>query len=202
MAIYRNISTRFWDDPKVKDEFTPEDKYFFLYLLTNSHTNICGCYEISQRDITLETGYNWDTTKMLIDRLVRLHDVIRYSEETKEVLILNFDKYNWSNSMNVIKAIRSVGKNIKNDNFREFVFGKADEREKTVNSKQYTVNSKQYSDTDTDTVVTIGYGYGMDRVSKSKKNNQSRIDQYNSFPQNNYDIDAIEDELLANKGKK
>ena len=33
MAIYRNVSMNFWTDSKVDDEFTPEEKYFMLYLL-------------------------------------------------------------------------------------------------------------------------------------------------------------------------
>lgn len=41
MAIYRNIHTTFWTDTKIADEFTPEDKYFVLYCLTNSYTNLC-----------------------------------------------------------------------------------------------------------------------------------------------------------------
>ena len=34
MAIYRNVQTSFWTDPKVADDFTPEDKFFYLYLFT------------------------------------------------------------------------------------------------------------------------------------------------------------------------
>ena len=58
MAFYRNISINFWTDSKIDDDFTPEDKYFYLYLLTNPHTNICGCYEISMKQMERETGYN------------------------------------------------------------------------------------------------------------------------------------------------
>ena len=46
MAIYRNVSMSFWTDSKVADDFTAEDRYFYLYLFTNPHTNLCGCYEI------------------------------------------------------------------------------------------------------------------------------------------------------------
>ena len=58
MAIYRNISLSFWTDQKVEDDFTPEDKYMYLYLLTNPYTNIIGCYEISVKQISRQTGYN------------------------------------------------------------------------------------------------------------------------------------------------
>ena len=51
MARYRNVSTSFWEDNKIVDDFTPEDKYIYLYCMTNPHTNLCGCYEISLKQI-------------------------------------------------------------------------------------------------------------------------------------------------------
>ena len=45
MAIFRNVNMSFWTDTKIADDFTPEDKYFMLYALTNQYTNIIGCYE-------------------------------------------------------------------------------------------------------------------------------------------------------------
>ena len=32
MATFRSIHLTFWTDSKVDDDFTPEDKYFYLYL--------------------------------------------------------------------------------------------------------------------------------------------------------------------------
>ena len=121
MANYRTISTAFWTDSKVDDDFTPEDKYFYLYLLTNPHTNICGCYEISMKQMERETGYNQDTVKRLIYRMEKNHNVIRYSEDTKEVLLINWGKYNWSASEKVKKAVLSVAEYIKNDSFKKYV---------------------------------------------------------------------------------
>ena len=56
MAVYRNVHLSFWTDNKVEDDFTPEDKYFYMYLLTNPQTNICGCYEVSYSQMTRQTG--------------------------------------------------------------------------------------------------------------------------------------------------
>ena len=55
MAIYRSIQMSFWTDSKVVDEFTPEDRYFYLYLFTNPHTNLAGCYELSLKQASVET---------------------------------------------------------------------------------------------------------------------------------------------------
>ena len=124
MAIYRNISMSFWTDSKVDDDFTPEDKYFYLYLLTNPHTNICGCYEVSMKQMCRETGYNEDTVLRLLDRMERQHEVARYSTSTKEVLILNWYKYNWTRSDKMLSGVSGVAQYIKNPEFREFVFDK------------------------------------------------------------------------------
>ncbi len=57
MAKYRQLYTEFWSDSFVL-ELTPEEKYFYLYLISNCKTTQCGIYEISKRIIETETGYN------------------------------------------------------------------------------------------------------------------------------------------------
>lgn len=121
MATYRTVSLTFWTDPKVDDEFTPEDKYFYLYLITNPHTNICGCYEISMKQMVRETGYNEDTVKRLLNRMENTHHVIRYDPRTKEVFIPKWGKYNWGNSPKVKEGALKVAHNIKSAAFKESV---------------------------------------------------------------------------------
>ena len=51
----RYISTTFWDDEWVQSlDFT--EKGLYLYLLTNSLTNIAGVYKLSERRIIFDTG--------------------------------------------------------------------------------------------------------------------------------------------------
>lgn len=121
MAVYRAIQIAFWSDPKVDDCFTPEDKYFYLYLLTNPHTNICGCYEIGSRQLERETGYSEETVERLLGRMQNVHDVIRYDPETKEILLLNWWKYNWTKSAHLIKAVKENLAHVKNDSFKEYL---------------------------------------------------------------------------------
>ena len=122
MAIYRNVQLSFWTDNKVEDDFTPEDKYFYLYLLTNPQTNICGCYEVSYKQMCNQTGYNKDTIERLLNRFENIHNMIRYSKDTKEILILNWYKYNWSSSAKVIAGIESVAKHIKCKEFKDYIY--------------------------------------------------------------------------------
>lgn len=121
MAIYRQISPSFWTDSKVSDSFTPEEKFFYLYLLTNQYVNICGCYELSLKGAATDLGYDIDTIKKLLRRMEEAYNVIRYNETTKEVLILKWHKYNWTKSDKLIRGLTSVVKYIKTAEFRSYV---------------------------------------------------------------------------------
>lgn len=140
MAVYRNIQTTFWTDAKVADEFTPEDKYFYLYLFTNPHTNLCGCYEISRKQMSWETGYSIETIDRLIERFATVHEVIRFDQDTRELLLINWHKYNWTSSVKFRKPLLKQIESIKCSKFKDFLM-------------------EIYKDTDT---VSIPYQYGMD----------------------------------------
>jgi len=140
MAIYRTIQISFWTDPKVVDDFTPEDKYFYLYLFTNPHTNLSGCYQISKTQMAMELGYAKETIDRLLNRFQTIHKVIFYDSETKEILLVNWHKYNWTKSENFRKALFSNISDVKNEKFREYLV-------------------KCFSGDDT---VSIPYEYGME----------------------------------------
>ena len=137
MAKGRIVSTSFWDDSKVVDDFTPEDKYIYLYCMTNPHTNLCGCYEVSIKQIANDTGYNEDTIKRLLMRMDREHNVIRYSSITKELLVLNWFRYNWSTSEKLNKPLLSEIRGIKDDGFRSYLAGRYNERETVTELYEY-----------------------------------------------------------------
>ena len=121
MAIYRNVHVSFWSDTKIVDEMTPEDKYFMLYLLTNPHTNQVGCYEISLKDMAKELGYTEDSVENLLKRFDKKLNLAKYSKRTKELLVVNWHKYNWTSSPKVKACIDKELKNIKNSEFRDFI---------------------------------------------------------------------------------
>lgn len=172
MAIYRNVRLSFWTDNKVIDEFTPEDKYFYLYLLTNPQTNLCGCYEISYKSMSEDTGYNKDTCLRLLKRFDEVHNVIKFNESTKEVLILNWYKYNWSSSAKTLSGVTATAKHIKCKAFKKYVLCVA-ESVKNGDSevKIYPIDTS-VSDTDTDSVTET------DPVKESKSEDIKRIVDY------------------------
>ncbi|HHT7143151.1 TPA: hypothetical protein ACTZ34_005106 [Bacillus cereus] len=94
MAKYRHVHTSFWSDARVSEEMTPEDKYFYLYLMTNEHTNQIGVYQITRKQMAFELGYSIESAKALLDRFINHHELIVYNEETREICILNWGKYN------------------------------------------------------------------------------------------------------------
>ncbi|MBJ8107413.1 MULTISPECIES: hypothetical protein [Bacillus cereus group] len=94
MAKYRHVQTSFWSDARVSEEMTPEDKYFYLYLMTNEHTNQIGVYQITRKQMAFELGYSIESAKALLDRFMNHHDLVAYNEETRELCILNWGKYN------------------------------------------------------------------------------------------------------------
>ena len=130
MANYRNISMAFWTDTKVVDDFTPEDRYVYLYCMTNPHTNLCGCYEVSIKQIARETGYNEDSVERLLKRLDAVHNVLRYNAATKELLILNWCRYNWSESDKLNKPLLAEIRKVKCDRFRKFLADRYNTRHK------------------------------------------------------------------------
>lgn len=153
----------FWTDPKVIDAFTPEDKYFYLYLMTNPHTNLCGCYEISERQIEYETGYSKKIIDKQMDRMCVAHKVIDYSKATKEILITNWHKYNWTGSEKFRKPLLKEIQNVKNDVFRAYL-------------------SDLANGIDT---VSIPYIYGMNTTVTVTVNNNNSINNNNNTNNNN-----------------
>lgn len=121
MSYYRMLHTSFWTDSKVSNDFTPEDRYFYMYLLTNPSMNLSGCYEISVRKMAFETGYSSETVNKLLSRMEDVHKVISYSRETNEILLFNFKKYNWTKSQKYLIGLRSHIDNVKYGPFKVYL---------------------------------------------------------------------------------
>ena len=89
MGIKRIVDTSFWTDGKV-DDFSPEDKYFMVYLMTSPYTTQLGIYEISIKYVAIHLGYSQETVNVLLDRFENKYGIIIFSKETSEVAIKNY----------------------------------------------------------------------------------------------------------------
>ena len=113
----RMVSTDFWTDSKVVDEFSPEDRYFMLYLLTNPHTSPIGIYEFNVKRAAFETGYSIESIITLLERFEMKYEIITYSSKTKEIFIHNFLKYSLSKSGKPVEDMLMSAKNKVKDQF-------------------------------------------------------------------------------------
>ena len=89
MAKKRFVNTKFWDDSFILT-LPPEGKLLFLYLITNSLTDICGIYEISIERIIFDTKLSADTVKKCLS-LLTYDNKILYIDGW--IIIKNFPKY-------------------------------------------------------------------------------------------------------------
>ncbi|EAC8001203.1 DNA replication protein DnaD, partial [Listeria monocytogenes] len=120
MAVFRQIHVSFWQDSFVLD-LTAEEKYFYLYMMTNSKTNQIGIYEISKKIMEIESGYSMDRVSILLNKFIGYKKIL-YSEETKELMLLNWCKFNWSSSPKVLSLVNKELKEVKNADFaRKYV---------------------------------------------------------------------------------
>ncbi|WP_163215837.1 DnaD domain protein [Clostridium thermarum] len=91
---YRLIYSEFWTNPTTADEMTPEDRYFYMYLLTNPATTSCGIYVITIKRMAFELGYTIEAVNCLMDRFINKHQLIIYNPDTRELALKNWGKYN------------------------------------------------------------------------------------------------------------
>ncbi|MHC0039624.1 hypothetical protein [Pseudoneobacillus sp. C159] len=94
MAKYRMVQVDFWTHPRVLEEMPLEEKYFYIYLLTNPNTTQIGIYRITKKKVALELDIPVEKVQSLMKRFIEHYQLIRYNEETSELAIKNWGKYN------------------------------------------------------------------------------------------------------------
>ncbi|WP_106494928.1 hypothetical protein [Lentibacillus sp. Marseille-P4043] len=130
MAKFRMVHTEFWDDPKVVEEMTPEDKLFFLYLLTNSNTTQIGIYQITKKQMAFDIGYSIESINSLLDRFINYHGLVIYNTETREIAIKNWGRYNFNRGGKpILDCVRSELKLVKDESLIPFVGDRIERRE-------------------------------------------------------------------------
>jgi hypothetical protein len=203
MAVYRNVHLSFWTDNKVEDDFTPEDKYFYMYLLTNPQTNICGCYEVSYSQMTRQTGYNKDTVMRLLERFENVHKIIRFDKNTKEILILNWYKYNWNKSEKTLTGVENVAKYVKSAEFKKYIFDviKSIKNDTPIMGHTCPIQAS-VSDTDINNIY-INNKRDIVNISKSNNINNNILDELiTEFNISNYLLDGINTWLKYKKERR
>ena len=122
MAIYRHVHVEFWKDPKVLEELTPEDKLFFIYLLTNPNTTQIGVYKITKKQIAFELGFSIESVNVLMDRFINNYGLIKYNNDTREICLKNWGKYNLNKlGKPMLDCVKSELKNVDDKSLLQFI---------------------------------------------------------------------------------
>ena len=122
MAKFRKIYTSFWQNEYIQEEMTPEEKYFYLYLMTNEKTTQIGLYKISKKQIAFDLGYTVEKVESLVERFCEYHDLIRYDENTKELVLLKWSRHNLVRGGKPVEdLIKSELLKVRNKEFLKYV---------------------------------------------------------------------------------
>ena len=157
MSVKRVVDTEFWNDSKVSDLFSAEDKYFMLYLLTNPHTTQLGIYELSISKAANELGYSKDVVKVLLERFENKYGLIKYNDITNEIAIKNFLRHSIvKGGKPVMDCLLKEEKKIKDKSLLLYIFNNLNNYSNTLNItvKEFIDNINNiYNDNDNERIV-------------------------------------------------
>lgn len=117
MEVFTRVERGYWQDEFIL-ELTPEQKFFYLYLMTNNKVNTLGAYVFPLTMSTVELGYNRETVLKLLDHFAQVGKII-WDETTKEVFLLNWPKRNWNRKTATLRALKKDFDALKSPVLRE-----------------------------------------------------------------------------------
>lgn len=119
MARYRPVFTGLWVcDDKFQD-YSPEGKLLFLFLITNDHLGEAGIYKITYKTMSNATDIPKDKVKELVNN--ELKNNVSYDEKKSVIFVHKFLKFNGGGNPQLLQ--RSIEKDrrlIKTFLWREF----------------------------------------------------------------------------------
>jgi hypothetical protein len=121
MAKYRIVWSDFWNNPMAIEEMAAEDKYFYIYLLTNSYTTQTGIYPITMKVMAFELGFKFERVKKLMDRFIHHYKLIRYNTETKELALIEWGRNLHKGGKPVMDCIRAELKRVKDTSLIRYI---------------------------------------------------------------------------------
>ena len=128
MAKFRQIQTSFWSNTYIQEEMTAEDKYFYLYLMTNEFTTQIGIYSITKKQMAFDLGYSMESVTALLQRFETYHKLIKYDSETRELILLKWAENNLNiGGKPVQDLIKKEIKQVKNKEFLTLMYSSCPE---------------------------------------------------------------------------
>lgn len=134
----RIIWTKIWEDDWFQS-LSDNAQKLFLYLLTNSRINMCGCYQISERVLVFDTRIK--NLKKIKDEL---SPKVRFYEDW--VYVVNAECYSGFRGSKIEKALEkekdSIPLNIKNALYYEKEYRVSDKSDMVSSKHDTTINNK------------------------------------------------------------
>ena len=128
MAKFRQIQTSFWSNTYIQEEMTAEDKYFYLYLMTNEFTTQIGIYSITKKQMAFDLGYSMESVTALLQRFETYHKLIKYDVESREIILLKWAENNLNiGGKPVQDLIKKEIKQVKNKEFLTLMYSSCPE---------------------------------------------------------------------------
>ena len=162
MAVFRKIHVSFWSDTFIQ-ELDTEHKLFYLYLLTNERTKQCGIYEISKKQISFDLNFSLDKVSKFLKYFVETGK-IKYSENTKELALKNWYRFNGSTSPKVVSCIKSELNKVKDRVLIEYIYSidtlsqeEKEEEKEVVQLELNIVDKKKVNDEKIDFDILLGF---------------------------------------------
>ncbi|HGE70866.1 TPA: hypothetical protein ENX78_08535 [Candidatus Poribacteria bacterium] len=196
MSQQRFISTSYWDDGWVR-KLSPNEKLFYLYLLTNTLTNIAGIYKILDDRIEFDCGFSKEEISRMWKKFSEAKKAIRYDDEW--VILPAWPSHQkWEDRPKIKKGIISILKKLPEgvlEYAREngYKFDLSIVQQKEPKQEQgYDINN-----------VSIPYGYDMkpyayDTISYTYDTNYLDSDlDLDSDLERDIDLDAQSAEKIA-----
>lgn len=104
MAKQRIIKDNFWTDTYI-EKLDPSEKLMYLYILTNPQNNISGAYEIQNRRIGFETGFDVEVVENILQRFETDEKITRFEDW---IILNNFHKHQSFESPKMITGLNKI----------------------------------------------------------------------------------------------
>ncbi|WP_368658480.1 DnaD domain-containing protein [Metabacillus halosaccharovorans] len=198
MAKYRMVRTNLWKNPIIAEEMNPEDRLFYLYLLTNPYTTQIGIYRITKREIAFDLGYSLEVIESLMKRFIEEFKLIRYNPETRELAIKYWGEDNLhKGGKPIMDCIFSELKRVKDLSLIKYVSEAVPKQEirslyeSFCNEKHHTYQNSEYEDLG----GTSAYRDTMSGQKKKEKEKEKQKQKQKAFNPNIENNPYIESRL-------
>ena len=220
------INTSFWTDSKVDRLFSSEDKYFAMYLLSNSYINRLGIFELPIKQAAAQLGWSEDQVLVLIERFETKYHFLKYSKETGEIAIKNRLKYLDRGGKPILDELRRDKANVKDKYLLRYLSENLAENRSTLNKTviefldelaaptideirqycmihRYSVNPIAFFKYYNEKGWKLSGGMNVATCWKAKlkewqdrESEKKSKNRFNNFKQRNYDYEKLEHDLL------